>query len=670
MLDKKQLKYLVLASLSLPCLQVNTAYASSVNVIHDVPNKFLYMENAAADIKAYKTAVQDLEQAKLDARQAAADLEQARSDQTTAQRSLQDAEAAVKAATANLQQARTQLEQAKSLSAEKTRAAIVSQQAEADYAPNVYAARSTVSDLQNQVSQAEAQRPAPPVRQTAAQGGADSALADKIQSALADVDYAAEYLSSIEDEINAEKAGSTGDSENAADEAENEAEQEAYDARLDDLNQQLDDASQQMDDVQSEFDALTDEREQAEAEEADAREAVADLENDTRAAAQDLAESQKDKTEAEAYLAEAEKNLLQAETGYKEAKKNEQTAQDSLTYWGEGRTAAAGAEFYSWHGAESGHQVYVPYNFSSSDRHHAIDLSLSTGYVSSDTGKTDGHVSGWTDTALSVTKLNDHAKYDVRYHLDINVPTGQSKIYDNAVVPDDLAMFTRFGEGWNWTPGIEVRKHLNDTDSFSVKTSYSLRGSYEYSKNVPDASIDPGNTWSTELSYLHAEENEKLMARLFFTTHTGKTDENGLKYKEGNDFGAEVYYEKAVSAQNSMEIYAGLSYTGASDYDVLNEEPNSGIHRTYFGLGLMHKIDAKRTFRILGNYVRSDGYTYDPLRNTYMDNRRRLSLLAVYEEKLNQQDNISLALEHYSLQEDNSSGYHGWGAAFMWNHNF
>ena len=321
MLDKKRLKYLVLASLSLPCLQVNTAYASSVNVIHDVPNKFLYMENAAADIKAYKTAVQDLEQAKLDARQAAADLEQARSDQTTAQRSLQDAEAAVKAAAANLQQARTQLEQAKSLSAEKTRAAIVSQQAEADYAPNVYAARSTVSDLQNQVSQAEAQRPAPPVRQTAAQGGADSALADKIQSALADVDYAAEYLSSIEDEINAEKAGSTGDSENAADEAENEAEQEAYDARLDDLNQQLDDASQQMDDVQSEFDALTDAREQAEAEEADAREAVADLENDTRAAAQDLAESQKDKTEAEAYLAEAEKNLLQTEAGYKEPKK-------------------------------------------------------------------------------------------------------------------------------------------------------------------------------------------------------------------------------------------------------------------------------------------------------------------------------------------------------------
>lgn len=669
MLDKKQLKYLVLASLSLPCLQANTAYASSVNVIHDVPNKFLYMENAAADIKAYKAAVQDLEQAKLDARQAAADLEQARSDRTAAQKSLQDAERAAKNAETNLQKARAQLEQAKALSAEKTQAAVASQQAEADYAPNVYAARSNVENLQNQVSQTEAARPAP--AGPAAQGGTtDPALAAKIQRALEDVDYAAEYLSSIEAEINAEKSGSGGAGADRTNEAENEAEQEAYDARLDDLNQQLDDASQQMDDVQSEFDALTDAREQAEAEEADARAAVADLENDTRAAEQDLAESQKDKAEAEAYLAEAEKNLLQTEAGYKEAKKNEQTAKDSLTYWGEGRTTAAGMEFYSWHGAESGHQVYIPYNFSSSDRHHAVNLSLSTGYVSSDTGKPDGHVAGWTDTTLNVTKLNDHAKYDVRYHLDVNVPTGQSKIYDNAVVPDDLAMFTRFGEGWNWTPGIEVRKHLNDTDLFSVKTSYSLRGSYEYSKNVPDASIDPGNTWGTELAYLHAAENEKLMARLFFTTHTGKTDENGLKYKEGNDFGAEVYYEKAVSTQNSMEIYAGLSYTGASSYDVLNEEPNSGIHRTYFGLGLMHKIDAKRTLRILGNYVRSDGYTYDPLRNTYMDNRRRLSLLAVYEEKLNQQDNISLALEHYSLHEDNSSGYHGWGAALMWNHNF
>ena len=68
--------------------------------------------------------------------------------------------------------------------------------------------------------------------------------------------------------------------------------------------------------------------------------------------------------------------------------------------------------------------------------------------------------------------------------------------------------------------------------------------------------------------------------------------------------------------------------------------------------------------------MRSDGYSYDPLRNTYSDNRHRVSLLVGYEEKLDTQDKLSAYLERYFIENDTSEDYNGWGIKLLWTRSF
>ena len=66
----------------------------------------------------------------------------------------------------------------------------------------------------------------------------------------------------------------------------------------------------------------------------------------------------------------------------------------------------------------------------------------------------------------------------------------------------------------------------------------------------------------------------------------------------------------------------------------------------------------------------ANGASYDPLRNTYTDDRRRLTLLLGYEQQLNAREALSLYLERYVIQGSSTSDYNGWGARFLWNYNF
>ena len=661
-MKRKRLVYLARAALSVSFLQPLLAEAAP-NVIRDVPNVFSYMENSAADVLAYHQAVRDLAQAKTDLKQAERYLVQAENDRDQAAIALQNAKNAAQSARDRLTAARQQLAAAQQDAQAKTAAAIESQQAVADFIPVLYEAQGQEAALQAALQAAEPQGMGEPAGSGAAQGSraARSPLAQRIAQAFAEVDYDSEYLDTVEQQIDAHQSVASGEGSDAA---------EGNAAALDGLQEQYDAASRHLDEVQDNYDALLDAQAQAEDEEADARQTVADLTRDEAEAAQDADSASQDAAEAEGYLTEAEGNLQQVRTDRLLAEKEQRTAQYSLDYWGEGRSLSQGMEFYSWQGTEHGHQFYLPYSFNSSDRHHHFDVSLNTGYISSHTGKENGSVSGWTDTTLSVSRLNPHPRYDVRYDFTVNIPTGQSRIFDNAVVPDDVAAFTRFGEGWNWTPGLEVTRHITDEDSLTWQASYSLRGSYAYSKDVPGSRIAPGNLANLELSYLHAGAASQLLGRLFLTEHVGETDENNLRYTEGRELGGEVYYERAFSARNAFAAYGGLSYTGANAYAEETLVPNSGIHRQYFGLGMLHRFDKQRRLRVFGTYMTANGASYDPLRNTYTDDRRRLTLLLGYEQQLNAREALSLYLERYVIQGSSTSDYNGWGARFLWNYNF
>ena len=86
-------------------------------------------------------------------------------------------------------------------------------------------------------------------------------------------------------------------------------------------------------------------------------------------------------------------------------------------------------------------------------------------------------VFGWFVTGFGIGSV-DSVKDALKYGLDINLPTGESRTHANAVVPDGVARFSRLGEGWNVTPRLEVTKHLDKYTDVTWRTGYSFRGSY------------------------------------------------------------------------------------------------------------------------------------------------------------------------------------------------
>lgn len=633
----------------------NRAAAAEHDVLHDVHANFQRMRDTYENVLAYREAKKNLQAAEADLAEAKSELETAKQEKDTAVKDLSEAKKSLADAKAALAQSIKNLQEAQAEAEQKTAAAIASQQAAADFLPQLQAAQEQVEGLQGRVDELEslADQQSSVSTHVVHSGMSEEERAARIAAALDQIGYTQENLEAVERQFS--------EDDGASEETETEVSgSNMYQGQIDTANANLETAENELDDLNDQFEELLDARSEAEEEEAEARQTVQDAVADKASGEKDVQEAEQTLKEADQASVESELNLKTSDAAVQDAQKEYKAATDAVTYFGENTSWQSGIEYYSWSGNINGHQWYVPYEFSSVDRHKNLDISLSTGYVHSNTGATNGSVSGWTDTTVNVSRLNAHPKYDVRYGLEINVPTGKAKMYNNAVVADDLARFTRFGEGWNWTPELTITRHLSEEDSLQLLSSYSLRGNYEYSMDTPDAKIYPGNVWTEDLSYLHAGANEKFLARVFFV-NTGKTRENDLSYREGNDFGVEGYYQKKLTAQNALETYLGMDYTGATSYDTGLSEPNSGVHRQYFGIGLEHKLTAKRTLRVMGNYMRSDGYTYNPLRNTYSYNRHKLSLLLGYEQSLNEKENIAVYLERYRLYGENETNYHGWG---------
>ena len=635
--------------------------AATTDVFHDVRANFQAMRDEAESVEAYRSAQKDMQLAKQDLEDAKKDLQEAKQYKETAELNFIEAQKAVREAQNLLKSNAQNIVQLKTEAEAKTRIAIASQQAVADFLPNLEAVQTQLSELQNQLSEMEVdvQKTKLPANAVEASAGKENDRSAKITAALDRIDYAEEYLSQVEQEFGEANIDITQNGSSDTDVSD----------KTDELQDAVDSAEDELTDMNEQLADLKEEESDAEQDEADARQSLVEAKQEQKNYAEDLKNSQEDLKDAIINKNEVKINLEIAADTEKSAEVSYKSAVDVLTYFGEGKAGQSGFEFYTWRGRSRGHQFYLPIEFNSVDRHKNIDVSLSSGYVSSDTGLVHGGVSGWTDAQLGISRLNSHKKYDVRYNMDINLPTGKSAIYNNSIVPDDLARFTRFGEGWNWAPGITVTKHITDIDSLVWDSSYEIRGGYEYTKNIPGARVSPGNIWSQSLMYQHADPKNKFMGRLFFTD-AGQTNENGLRYTEGSQIGLESYYEKSFSKNNAFEVYGGFSFNGATDYPNGTPEPNSDIRRQYFGLGVSHQISTDRTLRVLGNYARADGYNYNPLTNMYSNNRNRVSVMVGYEEKLNEKNSISLYLERYVIRDNIADNYNGWGANLLWNRNF
>ena len=630
------------------------AMAASHDTLHDVPDYFSYMSNVEGEIRSYHAAVDGLAQAKADLENARNNLAEARAATADAAKNLVLVGQNLRAAEDHLAAVRIALSVAEETSAARTAEAIAAQQAEADYAPQVYAQRAQVNALSAQESR---------LTDTGPGSAAGSRRAEVVARVLREVGYEQNRI--VDAQIMVEAALAGGSAGTGA---------EGGTTQIDAISAQLTAAQAALDAVEAHFDELTAAREMAEDAERDARELVAEYQQELTASEADLTQLQSDRVEAENYDREARAWASEAARDEVTAQKQLAQSEHELKYLGEGKGYQTGLEYYAWHGDHAGHQLYLPFSYFA--RTHAgktkLDYGLSTGYVKSDTGYENGSVSGWTDTQLSVTLRNEKPINRVYYGFGVSVPTGQSRFARYAVVPESLARFTDFGAGWQYIPSVEVVHLITERDRLTGRLSYTMRSSYDYSKEVPSARVSPGNIFSQEVEYLHAGEKKQYMVQLYHNmterseqdavdtdsrTITGKNN-----YRDGDDWELRYFHNQKVSKKDEVRFYAIYALTGAAS-GVASQD----VARQYYGLGLRHVVSPKLAWLLMAHY--SDvSSTSDPLRTALNTGGgfKRKSLVAGVEWKITERKNFTFQAERYVRSDDGGFGYNGWGVTFWY----
>ena len=428
--------------------------------------------------------------------------------------------------------------------------------------------------------------------------------------------------------------GSAGD-DTAAQAALAQAEAEQA-ARVEAADAALDAAQTYLDELNAQLDALQEQCEAAEEAEAEARERVRDLQRDETEARNYVQTATQEQTAARQWAAEAATAETQAVAQEQLAIDWDTQARYDLAHFGEGRGWETGFEFDNWHASWQprvvgettprqdglrGHQLYLPLAAYAAEKHW--EFSLSGGWLESRSGRVHGHVSGWTDTALAAVYKNDHPQYDVHYGLGLNVPTGRDNVHQNAMLPEDLARFTSFGTGWNYTPSVTVTRHLTDEDKWTAGVSYTWNGTYDFqldgmklsimqeqdpddgqwyapyaelaeTQQVRRGHIEPGGELRQNFTYQHSGAQHQWLLDLAHTSY-GRTRQTsavmdiyapenaasayyqnhvgayrGLQvqenYRSGDDWSARWYYRQAEGPKDAFLAYSLLSYTMNTGY--------------------------------------------------------------------------------------------------------
>lgn len=646
------------------------ADAVTLNVLQDIHGDFDYMENNLANVRAFDLAKEYVGEAAKNA--------------AIAQSYLEEAEGICRDAAENLRMAeenRRQAEEQVRLTAEalqKTRAdrvrmteqAIARQQAVADYLPVWYEAQAELQQKLDVQQAAALERP--PEAATDGDGGLslrERQRAEWIEAAWEEAGFENSRLPELEMRFaGSAVAGSTGSQADEMDAA--QAAVDAYWARMEQLDAQVDAAREYFDSVSDRLDELKDLCQEAEEAEADLRRDVIDLEMELSRNRQEVLDCQQDVAICQQERAEANKACFQALLERNDSFEAVVEARASLLHFGDGSGAQNRLGYYSWQGAAAGHQLYDAYAYYWTG--YGRELSISNAYVYSHTGLPAGEMSGLTDTVVSAAYTNKHPVYDVRYGLDINLPTGESRLHDNAVVPDYLAPYGNIGEGWNFTPRLEVSRHVDKYTGWTWRSAYSFRGSYANSLDDLSSVVHPGSIWLNELEYLHADEAIQYMLKLQYTKNsrssmTGAV--NNYSFTEGDGLAGRGLFRSWFTKHDAWAVYGAWSYDRAAAYEDA-AMGGAGIHRLYYGGGWFHRFDARRQLRLFANWLRLEGAAYDPLTRQSYSSGRRFSVSLGYDWRMDDRNSLSLDLERAVMRQQGDANYHGWGLMMSYNRSF
>ena len=281
--------------------------------------------------------------------------------------------------------------------------------------------------------------------------------------------------------------------------------------------------------------------------------------------------------------------------------------------------------FYSWrreNGNEKGRQVVIPWTLT-----YNVDnfyFGVRRAYIDSEnlTPGNRGRVTTWSDTSLSAAYSFDWSDWYYRLSFDYNLPNGKATLNreeNNAIMDGYLVWQTQFGEGENYTPGINITRALGDKSSVGAGISYSQKGKYDPNSESTNDVIDPGDEIVATAQWSYRERLWNLNLGVIGTKY-GMTQRDGIDYYRK---GTRINYQLGGAFAFPQEALRGLSISANTRYSkqsedenynpalqlTQREQENSNADSLYVSLGVNLNRDA-HNFSISGDLLRADKNSY------------------------------------------------------------
>ena len=329
-----------------------------------------------------------------------------------------------------------------------------------------------------------------------------------------------------------------------------------------------------------------------------------------------------------------------------------------------GKYAGMRFEYYSWDASDGskGSQFVIPIEYFAS--HGYNEFGFSTGYVNTSTKYPEEDImNGMRALELHYGRRNPHKRYTVKYNLDMSIPLGESRTNRRAL-SDDLVPVTRLNEGFNIGPSIDIERRDGEENIWRAGVGYNFKGDYKYSKENPGFEVSPGNALDGYLNWTHAEDDHQMrfgVEGIF----NGKSNENGTRYREGEQRLYKAMYNKCLNEKSDVMAYFWVRENGSNTYYTPPFSNGGGKSRVrYYGLEYKFKLDENRAWFIRNNNMLSTGTYNDVLTGETINGRKKHTLGVGYKIKLASDETLSLNADYFWMKDkDTGKDYNG--AEFM-----
>jgi hypothetical protein len=147
-------------------------------------------------------------------------------------------------------------------------------------------------------------------------------------------------------------------------------------------------------------------------------------------------------------------------------------------------------------------------------------------------------ISGFTDTTLTGYYRWRISGAEVRFGLDLDLPTGVSRLKTRdlpAIQDEDLVALQRFGEGFDVNPTVIVYRSFGDW-GIGGGVGYLFAGEYDPTQDIANDDFNPGDELSVNvLGDVFLGDVWRLMGRVAYT-HFTRDERGGVEvFREGDE---------------------------------------------------------------------------------------------------------------------------------------